>query len=78
MAYLIETLDSATYSTTRKSKELSTDLKKQITDLNKSGKSLGAISKQLQVPRLTCGNNLSIKCMAQLWHCQDQDASYVI
>uniref|UniRef100_A0A8C6KMD7 Tc1-like transposase DDE domain-containing protein n=1 Tax=Nothobranchius furzeri TaxID=105023 RepID=A0A8C6KMD7_NOTFU len=36
-----------------KSKELSMDLKKQIIDLNKSGKSLGAISKQLQVPRAT-------------------------
>ncbi|TWW62316.1 hypothetical protein D4764_04G0009630 [Takifugu flavidus] len=36
-----------------KSKELSTDLKKRIIDLNKSGKSLGAISKQLQVPRAT-------------------------
>lgn len=29
------------------------DLKKWIIDLNKSGKSLGAISKQLQVPRST-------------------------
>ncbi len=29
------------------------DLKKRIIDLNKSGKSLGAISKQLQVPRAT-------------------------
>lgn len=29
------------------------DLKKQIIYLNKSGKSLGAISKQLQVPRAT-------------------------
>uniref|UniRef100_A0A3B1IFP7 Transposase Tc1-like domain-containing protein n=1 Tax=Astyanax mexicanus TaxID=7994 RepID=A0A3B1IFP7_ASTMX len=36
-----------------KSKELSVDLKKRIIDLNKSGKSLGAISKQLQVPRAT-------------------------
>ena len=36
-----------------KSKELSTDLKRRIIDLNKSGKSLGAISKQLQVQRTT-------------------------
>uniref|UniRef100_A0AAQ4PBH1 Sleeping Beauty transposase HTH domain-containing protein n=1 Tax=Gasterosteus aculeatus aculeatus TaxID=481459 RepID=A0AAQ4PBH1_GASAC len=36
-----------------KSKELSMDLKKRIIDLNKSGKSLGAISKQLHVPRAT-------------------------
>ena len=33
------------------SKELSIDLKEYIIDLNKWVKSLGAISKQLQVPR---------------------------
>ena len=32
--------------------ELSIDLRENIIDLNKSGKSLGAISKQLQVPRV--------------------------
>lgn len=50
---MIHSLDSATNATMGKSKELSTDLKKRIIDLNKSGKSLGAISKQLQVPRST-------------------------
>ena len=35
-----------------KSKELSIDLKEHIIDLNKSGKSLEAISKQIQIPRL--------------------------
>ena len=36
-----------------KSKGFSTDLKENIIDLSKSGKSLGAFSKQLQVPRST-------------------------
>ena len=36
-----------------KSKELSIDLKESIIDLNKSGKSLEAILKQLQFPRST-------------------------
>ena len=45
-ACLIQPLDSATNTTMGKSKELSIDL-------NKSGKSLWAISKQLQVPRST-------------------------
>lgn len=64
-AHLIPSLDSVT-NTMGKSKELSMDLEKQITDLNKSGKSLGAILKQLQVPS-------SIKCLAQLHHCHDQE-----
>ena len=50
---MIHSLDSATNATMGKSTELSTDLKRRIVDLNKSGKSLGAISKQLQVPRST-------------------------
>ena len=57
-----------------KSKELSTDLKKGIIDYNKSGKSLGAISKQLQVPRVTV---LTIVCMYKVHgtvcHCYDQE-----
>ena len=36
-----------------KSEELSIDLKELIIDLNNSGKSHGAILKQLQVPRST-------------------------
>ena len=36
-----------------KSKELSIDLKDRIIDLNMSGKPLGAISKQLDAPRVT-------------------------
>ncbi|XP_077469472.1 uncharacterized protein LOC144084699 [Stigmatopora argus] len=46
-------MQTPTNATIGKSKELSMDLKKRILDLNKSGKSLGAISKQLQVPRAT-------------------------
>uniref|UniRef100_A0A3Q2FGN4 Paired domain-containing protein n=1 Tax=Cyprinodon variegatus TaxID=28743 RepID=A0A3Q2FGN4_CYPVA len=34
-----------------KSKELSEDVRKRIVDLHKSGKSLGAISKELQIPK---------------------------
>ena len=41
-----------------KSKELSIDLKEHIIDLNKSGESLGFISKQLQVPRSTVQTKL--------------------
>ena len=52
--------DSATNTTVRKSKGLSTNLKEHIIDLNKSGKSkLGAISKQLQVPRSTVQTSVS-------------------
>ena len=41
-------LDSATNTTVGESKELSIDLKENIIDLNKSGKSLGAVwNKQL-------------------------------
>ena len=40
-----------------KFKELGIDLKEHIIDLNKSGKSLGAISKKLQVPRSPVQNN---------------------
>ena len=50
-ARLIHPLDSATNTTMGRSKELSIDLKEHIIDLNKPGKSLGAISKQLQVSR---------------------------
>ena len=50
---LIRPLDSATNTPMGKSKELSIDLKEYIIDLNKSRKSLGSISKQLQVPRST-------------------------
>lgn len=50
---MVHSLHSTTSTTMGKSKELSTDLKKRIVDLKKSGKSLGAISKQLQVPRST-------------------------
>lgn len=52
------------------------DLEKQITDLNKSGKSLEAILKQLQVPSFNVQTIiffLSIKCLAQLRHCHDQE-----
>ena len=49
----IQPLDSATNTTIWKSKALSIDLKEDIIDLNKSGKSTGAISKQFQVPRST-------------------------
>lgn len=50
---MIQSLNLVTNATMGKSKELSTDLKKRIIELNKSGKSLAAISKQLQVPRAT-------------------------
>ena len=50
---LIQTLDSDTNTSVGKSKELSIDLKDHIIDLNKSGKSLGAISQQFQVPAST-------------------------
>lgn len=49
----VYTSDSATNTTMRKSKELSINLKEGNFDLNKSGKSLGALPKQLQVPRST-------------------------
>ena len=62
---LIHPLDSAANTTVGKSKELSIDLEEHIIDLNKSGKSLEAISKQLQVPRSTV-QTVSIKCMVQL------------
>ena len=52
-ACLIYFLDSATHAAMGKSRELSIELKEQIIDLNKSGKSLGAISKQLKVLRST-------------------------
>ena len=54
------------------SKELSFDLKEHIIDLNKSGKSLGAIPKQLQVSRSTVHTTVW-KCKAQLCHCHDQE-----
>ena len=41
--------------------------------LNTSGKSLGAISKQLQVPRSTVPTTVSLKCTAQLSHCHQQE-----
>lgn len=44
---LIHPLDSVTNTTMGKSKELSIDLKEYIIDLNKSGETLGTISKQL-------------------------------
>ena len=44
---LIHPLDSITNITMGKSKEFSIDLKEHIIDLNKSGESLGTISKQL-------------------------------
>ena len=46
-------LDIATNTTMGKCKELSIYLEKCIIDLNKSEKSVGAISKQLQVTRST-------------------------
>lgn len=54
------------------------DLKKQSLSLNKSGKSLGAISKQLQVPRATVQ---TIVCKYKvdgtvLSHDQEENASY--
>ena len=52
-ACLIHPLDSATNTTMGKSNQLSIDLKKRIIYWNKSGKSFGAISKQLQFPRST-------------------------
>ena len=52
-ARLLHPLDSAKATTMGKSKGLSIDLKGHIIDLTKSGKSFGAISKQLQVPRST-------------------------
>lgn len=59
------TLDSATDTTVGKSKEFSTNLKKRVIDLNTSGKSLGDISKQLQVQRTNVQTTVSIKCMTQ-------------
>ena len=53
MACLILLLDSATSTLMGESKELSIDLKECLSDLNKSGKSLGAISKQIEVPGST-------------------------
>ena len=50
-ACLNHPFDSATNTTMGKSMELSIDLKDHIIDLQKSGKSLAAISKQLQVPK---------------------------
>lgn len=54
------------------------DLKKQIIYLNKSRKSLGAISKQLQLPRATAQ---TIVCQYKvdgtvLSHGQEENASY--
>lgn len=59
------TLDSATDTTVGKSKEFSINLKKRVIDLNTSGKSLGDISKQLQVQRTNVQTTVSIKCMTQ-------------
>lgn len=59
------TLDSATDTTVGKSKEFSTNLKKRVIDLNTSGKSLGDISKQLQVKSANVQTTVSIKCMTQ-------------
>lgn len=50
----MQLLDSATNTSMEKSKELSTDLKEQASDLNKSGKSFGAIRKQLQSQEQLC------------------------
>ena len=60
-----------------KSKELSIDLKEHIIDCNKSGKSLGAISKQLHVLRSTVQTAVSIKCLAQLCHCHNQEENTI-
>ena len=64
----------STNTTMGESKELSVDLKDHITDLQKSGKSLAAISKQLQAPKSTeqttvCG----IEWMPQLCQYHDQE-----
>lgn len=59
------TLDSATDTTVEKSKEFSINLKKRVIDLNTSGKSLGDISKQLQVQRANVQTTVSIKRMTQ-------------
>ena len=69
---LIQPLDSATNTTIWKSKKLSIYPKEHIIDLNKSVKSLGAISKQLQVPRSTVQTTVSIKFISQLSHCLDE------
>ena len=45
----------------RKSKELSINLKEGNFDLNKSGKTLGSISKAVTGPKINCANNC-------LWH----------
>lgn len=50
-AWLIHHLDSATSTIKGKYKALIIDLKEPIIDLNKSGMSLEALPKQLQVPR---------------------------
>ena len=74
---LIHPLGSAINTPKGKSKELSIDLKEHIIDLNKSEKSLGAISKQLQIPRSTMQKTVvSINFMAQLCHCHDQNPNY--
>lgn len=55
------------------SKALLIDRKESIADLNKSGKSCGAISKQSQVQRSTIQTTVSIKFKAQLCNCQNQE-----
>ena len=63
----IHRLDSAINTTMWKFKELSTDLKEPVIDLKKTGKSLGAFSKQLQVPRSTVQStvgNYKVHCPA--------------
>ena len=73
-AYFIHQLDFHIVVFVAEPKELSIDLIEHIIDLSllKSGKLLGAISKQLQVPRSTVQTTVSIKCIAQLCHCQHQ------
>ena len=61
-----------------KSKELSTAataLKEHIIGLNKSIKSLGAISKHRSQEQLYKQLFVNIKCMAQLCLCQDEDGN---
>ena len=74
---MFNTADSTTHTTMGKSKELSIDLKENITDVNKSGKTLKANSKQLQVSRPTAQTTVSIKFMAQLCHCHHQEENII-
>ena len=74
---MIQSLDSTTHTTMELYKEPSIDLKENITDVNKSKQSIGTISRQLQVRGSTAQTTVSIKFMAQLCHCHDEEENTI-